>query len=436
MSHDSGEASLVKAIGVRQLTASIVNSTVGAGIFVLPALVAQGVGAAAPLAFALCAAMMALMTVTIAIAGSRVTSTGGMYAYVQAAFGPYVSLLAGVLQWLSTILAVSGVSVAMLDQAGTFAPILGSQPVRVALLAAILGGLAYLNARGVRLGMRLIETVTLAKLLPLLVFVGVGLFFVNPASLTWPGLPGGDTVARTVLLLIFAYSGVEIALAPSGEVRDPARTVPRAVFFALAIITALYVAIQIVAQGVLGPALSQETAAPLASAAGLFLGQAGITLLLLGAVCSMFGFLCGDMLSTPRSWYALARDGFLPRPLTRIHPVYRTPSVAIWTHGAVVLILASTNTFEGLAIIANVALLLLYLLCCAAALQLTRQGVVATEAPFAMRGASLAPILAAVLMVWVLSTATLREFLWTAVVLGAATLAYVVKARRSPAPSS
>ena len=426
----SGEASLVKALGVRQLTASIVNSTVGAGIFVIPALVAQGVGAAAPLAFALCAAMMALMTVTIAIAGSRVTSTGGIYAYVQTAFGDYVSLLAGVLQWLTMILAVSSVSAAMLDQVGTFAPVLATAPARVGLLAAILGGLAYLNARGVRLGMRLIEAVTVAKLLPLVIFVAVGMFVVNPASLAWPGLPGGDAVARAVLLLIFAYSGVEIALSPSGEVRDSARTVPRAVFLALAIITALYISIQIVAQGVLGPALSQQTAAPLAAAAGRFLGSAGVTLLLLGAVCSMFGFLCGDMLSTPRSWYALARDGFLPGPLTRIHPVHRTPSVAIWTHAVLVLLLASTNTFEGLAIIANVALLGLYLLCCAAALQLTRRNIRAEASPpFAMRGATVFPVAAAALMLWILSTATMREIAVTALVLAVATLAYLIRVR-------
>jgi amino acid transporter len=371
------------------------------------------------------------MTVTIAIAGSRVSSTGGIYAYVHAAFGAYVSLLAGVLQWLTSILAVSGVSAALLDQVGAFAPALASPPVRVGILAAVLSGLAYLNARGVRLGMRLIETVTLAKLLPLLTFVAVGAFFVDPASLAWPGLPGGDAVARAVLLLIFAYSGVEIALTPSGEVREPARTVPRAVFLALAIVTALYIAIQIVAQGVLGPALARETAAPLAAAAGLFLGSAGVTLLLLGAMCSMFGFLCGDMLSTPRSWYALARDGFLPGPLTRIHPVYRTPSVAIWTHAVLVLVLASTNTFEGLAIIANVALLGLYLLCCAAALQLARRGVrVEASAPFGMRGATVFPVAAAALMLWILSTATMREIAVTGLVLAIATLAYVIRKQR------
>lgn len=429
--HASGEAALVKALGVRQLTAAIINTTVGAGIFVLPALVAQDMGAAAPLAFLICGAMMALLAVTLAMAGSRVTRTGGIYAYVLAAFGPFVALLAGVLQWLSGIVAVSGVSAALLDQLASVAPPFAAPAARVATLAAILAALAALNASGVRPGTRLIEGVTLAKLAPLALFVTVGAFFVDPAALAWPGLPPGDAVARSVLLLIFAYSGVEVALAPSGEVRRPERTVPRAVFLGLAIITVLYVAVQVVAQGTLGPALAQSTGAPLAAAAGRFLGTAGTTVLLLGAVCSMFGYLCGDMLSTPRSWYVLSRDGFLPAFLKHIDPVTRAPRRAIWTHAIVVLGLASSNTFEGLAIIANVALLTLFLLGCASALQLARRGVVAVEAPFAMRGAWLAPVLAAALMLWILSTATLREFLWTAAVLAAATVVYVIRMRRS-----
>jgi amino acid transporter len=426
----SGEASLVKAIGVRQLAAAIINTTVGAGIFVLPALVAQDVGAAAPLSFLICGAMMGLIAITLAMAGSRVTLTGGIYAYVLAAFGPYVALLAGVLQWLSGIVAVSGVSAAMLDQLATVAPPFAVPAARILTLGAILTGLAHLNARGVRLGTRLIETVTVAKLAPLAILVSVGAFFVDPSALAWPGLPPGDAMARSVLLLIFAYSGVEVALAPSGEVAHPERTVPRAVFLGLATITVLYVAIQVVSQGTLGASLAQSTGAPLAAAAGQFLGATGVTLLLLGAVCSMFGYLCGDMLSTPRSWYALARDGFLPAFLSRIDPVRRTPRRAIWTHAVVVLILASTNTFEGLAIIANVALLTLYLLCCLAALQLTRMGVVAAAKPFMMRGGSLAPVLASAMVIWILSTATAQEFLWTAGVLAVATVAYVVRMRR------
>ena len=433
------EPQLDRAIGVRQLAAAVVNTTVGAGIFVIPALVARDLGAAAPLAFIVCAAIMGLIVTTIAVAGSRVSSTGGIYAYVEVAFGPYVGFLAGVLQWLSGLLAVSSVATAMIDQAASMAPGFGGGAPRIATLAAIFGALAALNARGVRSGTRLIETMTVVKMLPLLTFVGVGAFFVDPRALAWPGLPAVDVVGRSALLLIFAFSGVEVAIAPSGEIKNPARTVPRALFAALAITTALYIAIQLVAQGVLGRELSERAAAPLADAMARFLGPAAGTAMLLAAVCSMFGYLSGDMLSNPRNVYALARDGFLPGVFARIDPRWRTPRNAIWLYAALATLFASASTFQSLAIIANVALLILYLFCCGAAMELTRRGVQEDGAPFAWPGTRVAPILGAVLMIWILSTATARELGVTALVVALATAAYVARRpqglrRRTPNP--
>ena len=422
------ERGLVRALGTRQLAAAVINTTVGAGIFVIPALVSRDLGAAAPLAFIVCAAIMGLIVTTIAVAGSRVASTGGIYAYVEVAFGPYVGFLAGVLQWLSGLLAVSGVATAMIDQAATMAPWLVG-PARVVTLAAIFAMLAALNARGVRQGARAIETMTVVKMLPLLTFVGVGAFFIDPRALAWPGLPAADVVGRSALLLIFAFSGVEVAIAPSGEIRNPARTVPRALFAALAITTALYIAIQLVAQGVLGSELSDRAAAPLADATARFLGPAAGTVMLLAAVCSMFGYLSGDMLSNPRNVYALARDGFLPAVLARIDPRRHTPRHAIWTHAALATLCASASTFQSLAIIANVALLILYLLCCGAAVELTRRGVQEDGAPFAWPGTRVAPVLGALLMIWILSTATATELGFTGLVLGLATVAYIVRKR-------
>ncbi len=421
------EPQLDRAIGVRQLAAAIINTTVGAGIFVIPALVSRDLGASAPLAYVVCAAIMGLIVTTIAVSGSRVSSTGGIYAYVEVAFGPYVGFLAGVLQWLSGLLAVSSVATAMIEQAATMAPWLGGGSVRVATLAAIFGALAALNARGVRSGTRVIETMTVVKMLPLLIFVGVGAFFVDPRALAWPGLPAPDVLGRSALLLIFAFSGVEVAIAPSGEIRNPARTVPRAVFAALAITTALYVAIQLVAQGVLGDELSRRAAAPLADATARFFGPAGRSAMLLAAVCSMFGYLSGDMLSNPRNIYALARDGFLPATFARIDPAWRTPRNAIWAHAALATLFASASTFQSLAIIANVALLILYVLCCAAAFELTRRGVREDGEPFAWPGTRVAPILGAVLMLWILSTATPTELGFTALTLALATIAYVAR---------
>ncbi len=426
----SSDASLERVLAVRQLTTAIVNTTVGAGIFVIPALVSRDLGAAAPIAFLLCAGIMACVTTRLAMSGSRVAITGGIYAYVEVAFGPFVGFLAGVLQWLTCLLAVSGVASALLDQLAVLGSNAATRMLQVSALSLILAALAWLNARGVRPGARLVEGITVGKLLPLLIFTGVGVFFVDPAAIAWPGLPSGDALGRTVLLLIFAYAGVEVALAPSGEVQNPARTVPRAVFLALTVTTVLYIAIQLVAQGVSGPLLGQETDAPLAGAAGRFLGRAGVTLMLVGAVCSMFGYLCGDMLSTPRSLYALARDGFLPAVFARIHPATRTPSVAIWTHAALVLAFASTNTFQALAIIGNVAMLILYSLACGAALELARRDVRTDGQPFAPSGAWLGPVAGLPLMLWILSAATPAELAVTAGVLIAASVVYAVRASR------
>jgi amino acid transporter len=220
-----------------------------------------------------------------------------------------------------------------------------------------------------------------------------------------------------------------VAIAPSGEVRRPAGTVPRAVFLALAITTALYISIQLVAQGVLGAALASSTDAPLAEGASRFLGNAGLTLMLAGAVCSMFGYVSGDMLSSPRSLYAIARDGFLPRPLARIHPTARTPYVAIWTHAVLAAVFATVSTFQTLAIISNVGLLLLYGLSCAAALELTRRDVRTDAAPFAAPLPWLWPIAGGIVILWILSTATLREVTITALVLAVATVLYVIRYR-------
>jgi amino acid transporter len=429
------EPQLVRALGVRQLAAAVINTTVGAGIFVIPALVSRELGAAAALAYVVCAAIMGLIVTTIASAGSRVSLTGGIYAYVEVAFGPYVGFLAGILQWLTGLLTVSGVATAMLDQATTIAPALAPPAARVLTLASIFAILAALNARGVKAGTRVIETITAIKMLPLLLFVGIGAFFVDPAALTWPGMPSAEMVGRSALLLIFAFSGVEVAIAPSGEIRSPASTVPRALFTALLITTALYISIQLVAEGV-SVHLANSTAAPLADASAEVVGSVGRTVMLLAAVCSMFGYLSGDMLSSPRNWYALARDGFLPAPLAQIDPKWRTPRNAIWTHAALATVCASVSTFQSLAIISNVGLLILYLLCCGAALQLQRRGIAEEGAPFDWPGTRVAPMLGAVLMLWILSTATRTELGITALVLMIATIVYVVRRPEGLRPPS
>lgn len=427
----SSDAELVRAIGVRQLTASIVNVTIGAGIFVLPASVAMSLGAAAPAAYLVCAMAMALVVTSFAIAGSRVSVTGGIYAYAEAAFGPFVGVLAGVLQYMVLWFTAASLLSAFADQVGLLAPAAASGVLRALVILATVALLAFVNVRGVRPGARLIEGVTVTKLLPLLLLVGAGAFSLDLAQLAWPGWPGGDAIGRTVLLLIFAFAGIEVALVPSGEVRDPERTVPRAIGLALVVTTLLYLAIQAVAQGVLGPDLKSEASAPLAAAAARLFGEGGRLLVLVGAMVSMFGYLSGDMLASPRSIFAFGRDGLLPRALAAVHPRFRTPFLAIGVHALLIAALAVTSAFTRLALLSNVGVLSLYILGCAAALRFVWRPAAAGAAGLHLPGEKLIPAAAIAVLVWILAHATGQELLVLLGTLGAATLLYLVRRARA-----
>jgi APA family basic amino acid/polyamine antiporter len=426
-----GEAGLVRAIDARRLTASIVNSTIGAGIFVLPAVAAAGLGAAAPLAYLVCAGLMALIVICFASAGSRVSLTGGLYAYVGVAFGPFVGFLSGVLYALMATFAVASVAAAFAGSLGVVWSGAATGWGRWCILLALFGVLAWINVRGVSIGARLVEGIAAAKLVPLLLFVAAGAWFVRGEFLAWPGLPRAADVGHTAIVLVFAFVGAEVALVPSGEVRAPETTVPRALFTALAITTTVYLLVQGVAQGLLGPSMSSYAAAPLAEAAARALGPAGRVLVLAGAAISMFGYVAGDMLGSPRALFALARDGMLPAALTRVHPRFHTPYVAIAVYATLVAALAVTSTFMQLAVLANVAALTLYLLCVAASYELQRKNVQTGGVPFTAPGGALVPVLAAIVIVWLLSHASAREFAIEAGVLVVASAFYAGLGRRS-----
>jgi len=420
---------LVRAIGVPALTANIVNTTIGAGIFVLPALVAKGLGAAAPLAFLVCAIAMALFVTCFAVAGSRVSLTGGLYAYVEVAFGRYIGFLAGVLFFIIAVSSVAGVVNVFATSVAGLVPFLGSPIGRVAVMLLVYGPLVAINVRGVRAGAGAVAGVTVAKLLPLLLFVCAGIFFIRPSAIAWSGWPTSKALGDSVLLLLFAFFGIEVALVPSGEVKNPARTVPRSIYIALAITTLLYITIQIVAQGTLGADLANYPGTPLAEAAAHFLGNIGRTILLAGATISAFGNVTSGILSSPRILFAFGRDGLLPASFAHVHRRYHSPDVAIIIYAAIAFAFSVTSTFEALAVLANVAGLLMYLLCCAACWLLVQRDVRADGSPFTFPGVKIVPALAIAAILWILAHATLREFAVNGAVLVVASVLYFLRAK-------
>ncbi|HUQ88748.1 MAG TPA: amino acid permease [Vicinamibacterales bacterium] len=410
---NSQRESLTRAIGTLGLAAGIINITIGGGIFRLPASVAGSLGAAAPLAYIICAIAMGLIVMCIAEAGKRVTLTGGPYAYVEATFGPYAGFLSGVLLWMLGTLATAAVSTIFASSVGQLVPAMSGRIEQTAILVCAFTFWSAVNLRGVTLGAQLITFATIAKLFPLLLLVVAGAYYVRSENLAMVSAPAAVDIARTSLLLIFAFAGIESALIPSGEVKDSERTVPRAIAAAMIGITALYIALQVVAQGILGDALTHATSSPLADAAGASIGGWARSLLLAGAAVSMFGYLGGMTLSMPRIVYALARDGFLPRGLAAVHPIYRSPQAAIVFQAALTVLLALSGTFEQLAILANVSALALYFGCAAAAWKIGQSPIV--------------PVLACGVIMWLLTGLKRDEWMAFGACVLIASLIYFVR---------
>jgi APA family basic amino acid/polyamine antiporter len=429
----SDAPTLVRAIGVRALAANIVNTIVGSGIFVLPAAVAAILGPAAVVAYIVCTALVALFGLCFAEVGSRVHASGGAYAYVEAAFGQYAGFSAGLLLGCAEMVASAAVATIFVGSLSALLPGGGGGALRAVLLVVLYAALAIVNVRGVRAGARLMELLTASKLIPLVLLVVAGMFVLNPAYLKWTGVPPLNDIGRASLLLMFAFTGVEGPLTSSGEVSNPARTVPRAVLLGLSGVALLYAGLQIVSQGVLGPALAITTDAPLGAVAQRALGNPGRALILIAAIVSALGYVSGDMLASPRLLFAFGRDGLLPARFGAIHARFRTPHIAIVAYATVSCAVALTGSFRVLAVLSAVGILFVDLACCLAVLELRRRDVRADGVPFRIVGGPIVPLLACAVVIWLLASARAAEFLAAAGVLMIAAPLYFLR-RRRPLP--
>lgn len=429
MSDTNPEAQLVRAIGPWALGANAVNLTVGAGIFALPAVVAVILGPAAILAYLLCGALILLVLICFAEVGSQVTRSGGAVAYIEEAFGP----MAGFVAWTVFSLAYCAVSDAaiahvLMDAVAVGVPALADGVPRAMAFVALFGGLAAVNIRGVRHGTRVAVATTVAKLVPLLLLVVVGAFAVQLPNLAWSGWPSIEQLGAGALLLFFAFGGVESALTPSGEIRDPARTVPRAVLGATGAIVLFYIAIQLVAQGVLGAELAQGSETPLADLAQRLAGSPGRSLVVAGTAVSVFGVLSADMIGSPRAFLVAAESGMLPRALSRVHPHFHTPWVSILAFAGLTLAFSLSGGFAFLAVLGSMALLLVYLAVCLAALRL-RYSRPQAPGTFRAPGGPTVALLASAVVLWVLSHSTRQETVGMAALI-AVSVAYYLARRR------
>ena len=431
-----GDEGLERVIGTRALGLNIVNLVVGAGIFVLPGIVAAELGSAAILAYLVCSIAVALVFLCFAEIGSRVTRSGGAYAYIEEAFGPFAGFIAAMLFWFGwSALADAAITVAMVETIAIGFPVLLNPFARALFIIGLFTFLVVVNVLGVESGVRLYVFNTMAKLVPLLLLVMVGLFSMNYEYLVISEWPAISSIGAGAIALFFAFGGAESGLSASGEIKNPSKTVPRGLLVGLTGILALYVGLQTVAQGVLGPELANNQEAPLAAAAREVFGEWGAKMLLIGGAISIFSTLSGDFLAAPRVTFAAARDGNLPKVLARVHPKYNTPYVSIIFFAAVICIIALSGTFRPLAVLASGSILLIYAGVSLAVIRLRRRDGEPAAGEFKLPGGPTIPVLSCLFVGWLLSQIQTDEALGLGLLVGASILIYGMRSyvRRSSA---
>ncbi|MFV9550502.1 APC family permease [Algibacter sp. PT7-4] len=405
---------LKRRVGVLGLSANIINIIIGSGIFVLPAIVASYMGAASIIAYLFCGLLMAMIMLCFAEAGSKVTTTGGPYTYIETAFGNYPGFLAGFFAIGSNLFADAAVSNALVNVIGSTYPILASGWPRFIFLFVLFYGLVYINIIGLKQGIGLVKFNTLIKLTPLFLLILIGFKDVSFSNLYIDNMPSIKTLGETSLILFFAFQGCETGIIVGGEVKNPKRTIPRAILISITTVVIVYVLIQTVSQGVLGSNLPNFKAAPLAETAKVVLGNFGYLLLIIGAVISMFGYMSGTILNSPRVVYALSRDHVIPiKALSKIHKSFATPYIAIFVYATIGFLLAVSGSFEQLAIIASSSMLMLYMGVALAVIKL-RKSEKEQKDSFKISGGFLVPVLSIGIIIYFLSNLSGNEMAITA----------------------
>jgi len=295
-----------------------------------------------------------------------------------------------------------------------FWPAGGSGFRRAIVITSLTVILTLINYLGVRDAAITSNVFMVAKLLPLILFIAAGLFFLTPANFTLGVTPSYGKFSTAVLLLIYAFTGFENATVPTGEIVNPRRNLPLAILIATAIVTTIYILIQAVSIGTL-PNLG-GTDRPLADAARVFLGPIGASIIAAGAITSIVGNLNVNLLTSPRIPFAMSSRGELPKVLSAVHPRYRTPHIAILISGAIMLALTLSSSLIYALTVSTIARLLAYAATCVA-LPVLRRRSDAAPAQFTVPGGTVISIIAVLLSVWLLSNSTYYEARDSAIVL-------------------
>lgn len=400
------EEGLVRGIRRWDLVAIAINGIIGAGIFGLPSKIYSLIGSYSLIAFVACAIVVTLIILCFAEVGSRFNETGGPYLYAREAFGPTVAFEIGWLIWLARLTAFAANCNLLVNYLGYFLPSAGSSSGRTLIIIVVVSVLTTVNVIGVRQAAIVSNCFTIGKLIPILIFIAAGLFFINPHAYALGPPPATGAFSQSVLLLIYAFTGFEMAAIPAGEVRNPQKHLPRALLIAIGVVAVLYILIQIVCVGTL-PELAQSQK-PLADAGTRFMGTAGGAIISAGAIISITGNLNVLVLSGSRIPFAIAEQQQLPSFLAKVHPRFFTPYIAILITAAVMLLLTLKSSFVAALTISAIARLVTYGATCLS-LPVFRRRSDVPAAAFRLPGGTVIALLSLTLAAWLLANSTWQE---------------------------
>ena len=403
---NKAEADLVRGIRRWDLVAIAINGIIGAGIFGLPSKVYSLIGTYSIIAFVACALVVALIILCFAEVSSRFEETGGPYLYAREAFPPAVAFEVGWLIWLARVTAFAANCNLMINYLSYFWLPATTPFWRASIIVLVVAILAIINLLGIRQAAIVSNAFTIGKLVPIILFIAAGLFFLNPQAYEFGPSPTTGAFSQSVLLLVYAFTGFEMATIPAGEVRDPKKSLPRALLIAIVVVAILYIMIQIVCVGTL-PGLAQSQK-PLADAGSRFLGTAGGAIISAGAIISITGNLNILLLSGSRLPYAMAEQQQLPQFVGSIHRKFFTPWVSILITAGLMLFLTLKSSFVAALTISTIARLVTYAATCIA-LPVFRARPEVPPPAFRLPGGTVVAIVCLLLIVWLLMNSTLAE---------------------------
>jgi amino acid transporter len=340
----------------------MVNSIIGSGIFGLPSVVAARLGSKAPLAYFVAGAGIFVITGCLSEVASQFHETGGAYLYARETLGRFWGIQIAWMTWLSRIAAAAGTANLFATYLAQIYP-QATEPVhRAVILSTLIGILAAVNYVGVKSGARVSDFFSATKVILLTVFVVAGMswLFAHGRVATAPldHTIGVQDWLEATLVLVYAYGGFEAVLFATGEMRDPRRDVPVALFIGIGTVAVIYMLVQLVVSGTLSnPTMAER---PLAESADKIFGPSAAAAIAAGALISIYGYLSANMLHTPRLTFALAERKDFPKLFAAIHPRFRTPYTSILFYTATILAFTLAGNFKWNITLSAVARLFTY----------------------------------------------------------------------------